>query len=77
MKHLIKVIGNRTMTRQGIMSELDLSKAGCRNFRANYLHPAMVQGFVKMSKPNSPTSPEQAYVLTQKGLDAYHLLSSK
>jgi ATP-dependent DNA helicase RecG len=69
IRRLITVIGKRTMTRQGIMAELDLSQAGLRNFRNNYLRPAMEMGFVRMVKPASPTSPEQAYALTQKGLD--------
>ncbi len=69
IRRLITVIGKRTMTRQGIMAELDLSQAGLRNFRNNYLGPAMEMGFVRMVKPASPTSPEQAYALTQKGLD--------
>ena len=76
LRHLIKAIGKGTMTRQGLMSELDLSKAGIRNFRINYLKPARDQGLVKMSKPSSPNSPEQAYTLTAKGLDFLSMLNS-
>ena len=76
LRHLIKAIGKGTVTRQGIMSELDLSQAGIRNFRDNYLIPAREQGLVKMSKPSSPNSPEQAYSLTRKGLDFLSMLNS-
>ena len=74
---LLKVIGRATMNRQGIMAELNLSEGGRRNFYHNYLNPAMEQGFVAMSRPGSPTSPEQAYKLTAKGLEALSLLDPK
>ena len=76
LRRLIKVIGKGTLTRQGIMSELDLSKEGIRNFRDNYLKPARDQGLVAMSKPTSPNSPEQAYKLTPKGLEFLDMLLS-
>lgn len=76
VRHLIKAIGKGTVTRQGLMSDLDLSKAGIRNFRINYLKPAREQGLVRMSKPASPNSPEQAYALTSKGLDFLAMLNS-
>lgn len=76
VRNLIKAIGKGTMTRQGIMSELDLSQAGIRNFRTNYLNPAREQGLVKMFKPASPNSPEQAYSLTRKGLDFLEMLNN-
>ncbi len=68
-RHFGQVLGHRTMTRQGIMAELDLSQDGRRTFRVNYLNPAMIQGLVMMTKPDSPSSPSQAYKLTRKGLD--------
>lgn len=77
VRHLIEIIGKRTMTRQGIMAELDLSEGGRRNFHTNYMNPAISQGFVKMSKPGSPTSPEQSYSLTNKGLDALAVSKSQ
>ena len=76
LRRLIKTIGRRTLTRQGIMSELDLSKAGIRNFRDNYLNPAVAQGLVTMSKPASPNSPAQAYRLTANGIDFLSMLNS-
>jgi hypothetical protein len=72
--HLLKVIGHRTMPCLGIMAELDLSEGGRRNFYHNYLHPAKVQGLIEQTKPSSPTSPEQAYKLSPKGLEALDVL---
>ena len=68
MRNLLRIIGKNVMTRQGIMAELDLSKGGIRNFRDNYLKPAVDLGLVKMYRPESPNCPEQAYKLTPKGL---------
>ena len=77
IRHLIEVIGKRVMTRQGIMAELDLSQDGRRNFRVNYIAPAMKQGFVQMTNPDVPSSPTQAYRLTCKGLEALDLFNPK
>lgn len=40
-----------------------------KNFQETYLNPAIENGFVEMTQPNSPKSPTQKYRLTQKGLD--------
>lgn len=39
------------------------------SFRKNYLNPALAQGLIVMSNPESPRSPAQKYQLTRKGLD--------
>jgi len=44
------------------------------NFMANYLIPAMKEGFVVMLYPNNPKHPRQKYLLTVKGLAVYNLL---
>ena len=75
VRRLVKVIGRREMTRKGIMAELDLSEGGRRNFHANYVKPAMDEGLMCMLRPGSPTSPEQSYRLTAKGLEMLALLS--
>lgn len=38
-------------------------------FRDNYLNPAMAEGYVEMTIPGKPNSPNQRYRLTQKGLE--------
>ncbi|WP_333558669.1 Fic family protein [Coprobacter secundus] len=42
------------------------------NFMANYLNPAIKEGFVVMLYPDSPKHPRQKYLLTAKGLAVYH-----
>jgi ATP-dependent DNA helicase RecG len=37
-------------------------------FLNNYLHPAIEMNLVSMTDPESPTSPKQKYVITEKGL---------
>ena len=36
-------------------------------FARNYLEPALVESFIEMTQPDSPTSPTQKYRLTEKG----------
>ena len=43
---------------------------------ANYLNPAMKEGFVVMLYPNNPKHPRQRYLLTVKGLAVYNSLPS-
>jgi Fic family protein len=37
------------------------------NFSKNYLEPALSEGLIEMTEPNSPKSPTQKYRLTEKG----------
>ena len=69
IRRLVVVIGNETLPRRQLIADLDLRQDSRRNFYSNYLHPAITKGFVCMSKPYSPSSPEQAYRLTANGLD--------
>lgn len=48
-----------------LMNLLHLS--GRRNFIEKYIHPAIEEGFIEMSQPDSPNSPLQKYRLTAKG----------
>ena len=54
-------------TREEIMVILNLRGSG--NFRANYLYPAIEQGYVAKLYPDSVTRTDQAYYLTAKGKD--------
>jgi len=38
-----------------------------KNFRRNYLQPALDAGLIAMSNPESPNAPNQKYVLTEAG----------
>lgn len=65
VRELIAVIGDQSLTSRDIMSLLGLrSKPG---FLRNYLSPAVTEGFVAMTQPDSPRSPTQKYLLTAEG----------
>jgi len=53
------------MSRQEIQDALELKDR--RNFRENYLNPALEQGLVSMKYPDNPTHYKQKYRLTAKG----------
>ena len=42
------------------------------NFMANYLNPAIKEGFVTMLYPDKPRHPRQKYLLTVKGQAVYN-----
>ncbi|WP_282636503.1 Fic family protein [Sphingobacterium thalpophilum] len=52
--------------RQELQDFLGLSDR--KNFRENYLNPAIEAGLVELVNPNSPTSSKQRYVLTALGI---------
>lgn len=49
-----------------IMSKLGLSDR--KHFRKEYLLPSIEGGYIEMTIPNKPSSPNQKYRLTQKGI---------
>ena len=48
-----------------------------KNFRENYLHPAMADNLVMMKYPQSPNSPKQRYLLTPEGLEVQAALKKE
>ena len=74
---LVRVIGKSTLPRRQLIADLDLRQDSRRNFYSNYLHPAIAKGYVCMMRPDSPSSPEQAYRLTAKGLELLEEISKK
>ena len=68
-RRLVLVIGQGILPRCQIMADLGFGQCGRRNFYRNYLYPAYEKGYIKLFKPESPTSPEQAYLLTSKGIE--------
>ena len=66
---LVLAIGEQTMPRRQIIAYLGLKQKSRRNFTDNYLQPAISKGYIVMTIPSSPNSPEQAYRLSADGLD--------
>lgn len=53
------------MSRQEIQDELGLKDR--RNFRENYLDPALEIAVIELKYPDSPNHPRQKYLVTEKG----------
>ena len=62
---LVRVIGDRQVSLRELLTEMKLKDR--ENFLANYLNPAIDQGFVCLPYPDSPRHPRQKYLLTVKG----------
>ena len=69
VRKLVKAVGREVVNRKGLIATLGLRQQGIRNFRMNYLLPAREAGYVEMQYARTPHYHEQAYKLTQKGLD--------
>lgn len=69
VRKLVKAVGHEVMNRRGLIAALGLRQQGIRNFRMNYMIPAREAGYVVMLYARTPHYHEQAYKLTQKGLD--------
>ena len=72
---LVLIIGSDVMSRRELIAALGLRQSARRNFRDNYLKPAIAKGLVKMQYPEVPSKPEQAYELTAKGLELFSSLN--
>ncbi|MEE9424012.1 MAG: Fic family protein, partial [Methylococcales bacterium] len=57
---LLSVMGDGYLSSAQIMTKVGLSHKP--TFRKNYLLPALKQGVISMSHPNSPNSPKQKYI---------------
>lgn len=66
IRKVVLVIGKSTK-RDEIQDALGLK--GRDNFMKNYLSPAIEEAYVEMIYPGTPRHPEQAYRLTQKGIE--------
>lgn len=61
---VIALIGE--MRSDALMASIGIKQK--EDFRTRYLKPAIVNGFVEMTQPDSPRSPTQKYRLTEKGV---------
>jgi len=69
MKRIVRAIGTQALPRCELIADLGLRQESRRNFYTNYLHPAIEKGYVRLTRPDSLSSPEQAYKLTKMGLE--------
>ena len=76
VQKLLLVIGKQALPRRQIMADLGLRQKSRKSLIDNYLKPAYSQGYIDFAYPNSPNKPEQAYKLTDKGLEQYKVLTS-
>ena len=72
VKRIVLVIGREKLKREEIMLRLGLKGSG--NFRAAYLYPAIEQGYVLKLFPESDKRRDQAYYLSEKGLELLEVL---
>ena len=77
VQKLVLALGRQVLPRRQIIAELGLRQNSRAIFISNYLQPAQKQGLIEYAIPSIPSLPEQAYRLTPKGLELYHLLKSK
>lgn len=70
VKSLLKVLKTKPLSAGECMTRLKLSHRP--TFRANYLHPALEQGFIERTIPDKPNSRLQKYRLTDKARAFLH-----
>ncbi|MGE5671842.1 MAG: Fic family protein [Fibrobacterota bacterium] len=73
VKQLLNVIKG-DMKRKEIQGALKLKNN--EYFRLAYLAPALSDGVIEMTQPDSPNSPTQRYRLTAKGRDLMHVVNN-
>ncbi len=69
LQRIVLAIGGDTLTRDEIMEKLGLKSSS--NFRDSYLYPALEQKYINYQYPDSIKRYDQAYYLTEKGLDLF------
>ncbi|MFV0366506.1 MAG: Fic family protein [Mangrovibacterium sp.] len=71
-RRLIVMIDHE-MNRDELMTKLDLKHKP--NFSINYLDLTLKAGYIEMTLPDKPNSPNQKYRLTNKGLNLKQLIT--
>lgn len=62
VKRLLAIMGPEPLSAAELMQKLQLSHRP--SFRNNYLRPALDTGLIEMTRPDSPTAPDQKYRLS-------------
>lgn len=68
---MVLVIGKQILPRRQIIADLGLRQKSRKTFIDNYWRPAYEQGYIDLAYPSSPNKPDQAYRLTDKGLELF------
>ena len=76
VQKMVRVIGNVSLKRREIIDLLGLKQKSRCIFINNYLKPAVEMGYVKKLMGHVPSAPEQAYRLTDKGIELYNQLTN-
>ena len=77
VQKLVLILGKQSLPRRQILADLGLKQKSRKSFVENYLQPAYNLGIITFAYPNSPNKPNQAYKLTDKGLDLYRRLTQE
>ena len=75
VSELLKVIGLRELSVSQCMESLNIKHRP--TFRKNRINPALEDGLVEMTEPDSVRSPSQKYRLTKKGRLLYQKISKR
>lgn len=67
---IVKAIREKQMPVKEMLVSLGLKDR--ENFLANYLNPAISEGYIRLLYPDSPRHPRQRYLLTTKGMELYN-----
>lgn len=67
---ILLTIGGSQMSVREMISAIGLKHR--ENFLANYLNPAISEGYIRLLYPDSPRHPRQKYLLTAKGMELYN-----
>ena len=67
---IVKAIREKQMPVKEMLVTLGLKDR--ENFLANYLNPAISEGYIRLLYPDSPRHPRQRYLLTTKGMELYN-----
>ena len=67
---IVKAIREKQMPVKEMLVTLGLKDR--ENFLANYLNPAISEGYIRLLYPDSPRHPRQKYLLTAKGMELYN-----
>ena len=71
---LIKVLGNRVLSKAELMEELSLKDS--KYFKAKYLKENVAMGYIAPIYPEKPNHPQQKYRLTERGLELFKIFVS-